>query len=47
MRVLDNLLNDLLVIRKNERLIKPVIRFPLLIQLLICFLNFILCQGYT
>ena len=31
---------DLQLICKNECLIKPVIRFPLFIQSLICFLNF-------
>ena len=40
MSVLYNLLNDLLVICRKGCLIKPIIRFPLFIQLLICFLNF-------
>ena len=40
MRVLKSLLNDLQLICKNERLIKPVIRFPLFIQSFMCFLNF-------
>ena len=40
MRVLKSLLNDLQFIPINERLIKPVIRFPLFIQSFMCFLNF-------